>query len=178
MNVLRDALLALLCLALTPVGAAAAALETCEEVAETCLESCHVDFGMEKLREELTACIERCQSRLESCSDLRQEQKRSQVKLEDPGSTPRRGDPVDVYHHEETKDVSVKPAPYEDYDEKVKQEPKPKKKAEAEVEERQQAKAEKARQNDPDADSPPVKKKGADSKKKKKDLSGDDWAKE
>ncbi|MGC4116750.1 MAG: hypothetical protein QM765_19765 [Myxococcales bacterium] len=184
---------------LLPVRAGAASRESCEEVAETCLENCHVDYGMEKMREELTRCMETCQSRLESCADMRQEQKRNQFRVnQEAGSTPRRGDPPDVYRHEDArdKDPNVKPAPYEDVggeaerptksrvkdddDSRVNDEPRPKKKqpeAESDVEARQQAKAEKARQNDPDADNPPVKKK-EDKKKKGKDLSGDDWAKE
>jgi len=191
------------CVLLAPAGAAAASLETCDEVAETCLENCHVDYGMEKMRQELTKCIESCQRRRESCADLRQEQRRNQFRLEDEAGsyTPRRGDPVDVSHPEETRDPNVRPAPYEDFDDRDRQEeprPRPKKAArggdadeeqqgrverargedpEAD-EQRRQARIERARQNDPDADNPPVKKKSDDSKPKKPDLSGDDWAKE
>lgn len=188
MNALRRLLLTASCLLFSP-PAALADKETCEEVAETCLENCHVDYGMEKMREELTKCIESCQRRRDDCADGRQEQKRGQFRLDQEAGSATRRDPVDVYHYDDSKDLSnvtqEKPEPYEDFDQKLKDEreaakrPPPKKKGEDELalEKRQQEKAERARKNDPDADSGPVKKQDAE-RKKKKDLSGDDWAKE
>jgi hypothetical protein len=48
---------------------------SCDEQLETCLESCQIDFGMERERKKLTDCVVRCDERREDCRDLRREQR-------------------------------------------------------------------------------------------------------
>jgi len=108
-------LAALLLLPLLLWPSPAQAQDSCEEVHATCLENCHIDFGMEAKRVDLAKCVQRCDRRQANCADLSQEQRRSQFRLDDPDPTPRRGDPVDVYHYDDRNNRDVRPAPYEEF---------------------------------------------------------------
>jgi len=173
---LRSRLLVPLLLALVPAPALA---DTCAEVHQTCLESCHVDFGMEAKRVQLAKCVQGCDRDLDGCGELGQEQKRSSFKL-DQGDESRRSEPGEVGDQTVREGADVRAAPYEDFDEqrsRAEDRPKPRK---ADVEEQEgepPAKVERARREEPEAEgSPPQRESEQRRKKKEPDLSDDNWA--
>ena len=50
------------------LGSAQAGVDGCPEIYESCLESCHIDFGMDRARTKLNGCVERCQKRKATCA--------------------------------------------------------------------------------------------------------------
>jgi len=162
---------------LLPVASRA---ETCAEDQESCMENCHVDFGLLRERDKLTKCIKHCQDRFEDCQDLRQEERRSQVHLEKekpPEERKHGGDPSDVTPVTEEHPTDVRPAPLDDSDDSGK---KGKGRAAPPQDDPPQAKKDPPKKAE---DDPPPPKKDPPPKKKQQDVpdskkSEDDWSKE
>lgn len=159
------------------LAAPAAGTETCEEAQEDCLENCHVDFGMEAKRVELTRCVTACDRKLANCAELRQEEKRNKFRMRDPDAEKRRGPPPDVRPYEETKGHDARPVPYEDFEEGTpRTQPAPPR---AQPRKGEEGGAPPAKVDRPKKGDEPPKSSGEKAKKGEKDkpLSEDDWAK-